>query len=307
MIREKHTKSGKLFEADFYPIWENGNKMPVRAPKTQLSTIAQQRYNDIMAIKKFVRLANANFDNTDYLLHPTYRPECAPQDEKQARKEMVNFIRRIKTKRASELKAAQKVLKEAEEALAKSPRNKFLLKSILELKRKIRKLEQPFKYIYVIEKQIYKTGKYAGCINWHFHLFISGGLDSKTIEGMWKNGVRTNCNHFQPEKFGPEAAAVYMSKDPQGAKRFVYSRNLKKPTVSKPKDGRITPRGVEKLAMLRVDDREYWEKRYKGYRFLRCYARFNAYNGHWYLSVVMYKTDETPPEWKCAEWLTEDY
>ena len=71
------------------------------------------------------------------------------------------------------------------------------------------------------------------------------------------------------------------------------------------KDGKITRRGVERMAKERVDDREYWEKRYKGYRFVKCYARYNNFNGYWYVSVVMYKTAGAPPKWDIKEWLEE--
>ena len=63
MEREKKTISGRLLEADFYPVWENGNKMPVRPSGTKESSEAQKKYNNNMAIKRAVRLINANFDN----------------------------------------------------------------------------------------------------------------------------------------------------------------------------------------------------------------------------------------------------
>ena len=61
------------------------------------------------------------------------------------------------------------------------------------------------------------------------------------------------------------------------------------------------------MATQRVDDREYWEKRYKGYRFIRCYSRYNDYNGYWYVSVVMYrvKDGQAPPDWNVEEWMDE--
>ena len=33
---------------------------------------------------------------------------------------------------------------------------------------------------------------------------------------------------------------------------------------------------------------------------MRCFSRFNKYNGHWYVSVVMYKADSDGllPDWK---------
>lgn len=44
-------------------------------------------------------------------------------------------------------------------------------------------------------------------------------------------------------------------------------------------------------ATERIDDAKYWENRYKGYRFIEAHAAFNEYNGHWYLSVIMFKKD----------------
>lgn len=306
MQREKCTYSGPLLEADFYPVFEDGRRLPARAPKTKPSTAEQRKYNCTQATKKFIRIANANFDSTDYLMHPTYSPGSAPQTEAEARRDIVNYLRRVKTLRASEAKRLRKDLSAAVDAASKMPKSEYLSASVKRLKAQIAKLEEPCKYIYVIEKQTYKTGIYAGRANWHFHLFLTGGLDSRTLEGMWKNGVRTNCNNYQPDKFGPEAAARYMSKDPQGAKRFSYSRNLLQPR-QKTRDGKISRRSVERMAKTLVDDREFWENRYKGYRFVRCFARYNEYNGHWYVSAIMYKTDGDAPPWKTDEWITTDY
>lgn len=299
MIREKHIKSGKLFEADFYPVWDDGRRMPSRAPKTKPSTAAQAKYNKLRAGKKLVRLINANFDEQDIIMHPTYEQAKAPQCEEDARKDLINYLRRIKNRRASELKKVEK-------ALAALPDIEALAEQRKELENRRRKLMAPFKYVYCIEKVEYKTGRYAGRDNWHFHLFVTGGINRNILESMWSNGLRTNADQFQPEKYGPEAIAKYIAKDPQGAKRWVCSRNLDKPIESKPKDGKISRRGVATMAQLRVDDASYWENRYKGYKFIRCYARFNDYNGHWYVSVVMYKAASgAPPRWNQEEWLTE--
>lgn len=305
MIREKRTFSGPLLEADFYPIYSDGRKIPTRAPKTKPSAEEQRRYNRAIAIKKLIRLVNANFDASDYWLHPTYAPQYAPQDEKQARRDIANFFRRLRTRRASAAKQLQKEHDALVKAYAAAP-NGSLVFSIEKLRADIVKLSQPLKYIYVVECVTYKRGPLAGRKNYHFHVFVTGGLDRSAIEEMWPYGMRVNCCRFQPERFGPEAAAVYMSKDPQGSKRFVCSRGLVRPT-QKCRDGRISHRGVERLAKLRENDAEYWEKRFRGYRFLRCYSRFNAYNGQWYVSAVMYRADGSPPNWKVEDWITEDF
>ncbi len=294
MERIKQTKSGRLMEVDFYPVFEDGRRIPTRAPKTKRSTKEQEKYNRNQAIKKTVRLINANFDTGDILMHPTYEQDKAPQTYEEAVRDISNYIRRVKTKRVAELKRITGLLK-------KDPKDK-------QLRKQQKKLSAPFKYYIAIEEEIYKTGKRAGRSNWHFHLFMTGGIDRDTLEDMWPNGMRTNADRFQPERFGPEAAARYISKCPKGKKRFRHSQNLTAPTVPKPKDGIISRRGVERLAKERVDDREYWEKRYKGYRFIRCFPRYNEYNRHWYVTVIMYRASESEPlpEWKMDDWTEGD-
>ena len=306
MEREKKIISGPLMEIDFYPVFSDGRRMPSRQPKTKPSSEAQRKYNQTQAIKKFVRLVNANFDNSDYFMHPTYDPKYAPQDEQKARRDMVNYIRRVKTKRTSELKKSQREFDELKKILKSMPNNKYLQESAKVLKKRIRKLSEPLKYIYVIEKKKYQRGEFTGKANWHFHLFITGGIDNRDMENLWNNGMRTNCNNYQPEKFGPEAAAVYMSKDPQGAKRFAYSRNLSKPKEKIMNNKLLNRRRVAQIATERVDDASFWEKRYKGYKFIRCFARYNGYNAHWYVTAIMYKSGTVPPDWKTNEWITSD-
>ncbi len=291
---EKKTISGNLLEADFYPVWENGNKMPTRPRGTKPSSEAQKKYNNNIAIKNAVRMINANFANGDFLMVLTYNQNFAPQDFDGAARDLSNYTRRVRTRIASEIKRIEKQLKA-------DPNNK-------ELKKQLKRLKRPFKWYCTIEEVTYKTGNKCGQKNYHMHLFMTGSIDRDTAEEIWHKGMRVNALRFQPENFGPEAAARYISKDPQGRKRFRHSKNLTKPTTKK-KVGSVTPRTVELMAKQRIDDREYWERRYKGYRFLRCFARFNKYNGHWYVTAVMYKADKDSilPDWKIKgdDWMTE--
>ena len=309
MEREKRIKSGGLLEIDFYPVKEGGQRIPTRAPKSEPSRQEQTEYNQRQATKKMIRLVNCNFDSSDYYMALTYPSSSSPQTENEARKDMVNFLRRVKTRRERELKALNKKLKQAQEALKALSTNSFIESEIVKLKADIKKLKADFKYIYVLECVTYKSGRYAGKNNFHFHMFMTGGLTPKVIEDIWGHGG-IKCENFAPDKYGLESAAAYMCKDPKGRKRFVYSRNLKKPIESKTKDGHISPNTVAKMATQRVDDAGYWERRYRGYRFVRCYSRFNNYNNQWYVSVVMYKKTDSPSwctEWNIDDWITSDY
>jgi translation initiation factor 2 beta subunit (eIF-2beta)/eIF-5 len=290
MEREKRIKSGRLLEVDFYPVRTDGSRMPTRPAGTKRSSAEQIKYNQIQSKKKLVRKVNANFDNTDIWMHLTFDPKLAPQNEEDARRLMTNYLRRAKADREREIKRLKKLLK-------REPDNE-------KVKAKLKKMIQPFRYIYVIEKVEYRTGDYTGRVNWHFHLFMTGGGDGDRdrAEELWTYGT-ANANRFRPDKFGPERAALYMAKAPQGVRKYTCSQNLKKPDMLPPRDGHISARQVERMASERVDDRQYWERRYKGYRFLRCYARQNPFNGFWYVSVVMWRDGEDPPDWQFCDWM----
>ena len=248
MIREKNIISGSMYEAEFYPIFSNGRRIPSRGKKTKPSSKEQQNLNDKNARKKIVRLVNANFGKDDIVIHGTYRDDEMPTSESECRRDIQNYIRRIKRYRKRE----------------KMP---------------------DMKYIYVIEA---KTSKSTGIIRYHFHM-ITNKMNRDIAEKMWLYGDWTNADRLQPNEKGCEALAKYLVKNPEGGKRWAQSKNLKKPKIQKPKDGKISKRYLSKLSTERIDDAEYWEKRYKGYKFIEANAVFNGYNGYWYLSVVMYK------------------
>lgn len=299
MNREKRTYSGKLLDIGFYPVFQDGRRMPSRAPKHKPSTEEQERYNRNQATKELIRKVNANFDTYDYFFHPTYFQECAPQTREAALRDVANYMLRVKRRRQSELKKTQ----QAFDALPDTP---ALREQKKELRRKIKKLKSPFRYICIPEQMIYKTGKYAGRANWHFHIFVTGGLDDRTMERLWGLGIRVNANNFQPDRFGPEAAAKYVMKSggEAGKKKYICSRNLKKPKCPDPskRDGKTSQYQLERWAKERIDDAEFWERRYRGYRFIKCYASKNPYNGRWYMSVLMYRTNADPPPWAREDW-----
>lgn len=253
IIREKRIKSGKLLEVEFFPIYENsGKKIPEDNSKKSITKEAQKKLNKKNAEKKLIRKVNTNFGEDDLFCHLTYTTSNAPGSEEEVKKHLRNYLRRIREYR--------------------------------------RKQNLPeLKYLYVIEKAEYKRGAKKGQANYHIHMFMNK-MDRNTAEKMWIYGT-ANADRFQPRAFGPKAAAKYIAKSPEGKKRFVGSKNLKKPVELKNKDGKITRRGVEKIATQRIDDKSYWERRYKGYEFLECQPVFNEFNLHWYVSVSMYKKE----------------
>lgn len=138
------------------------------------------------------------------------------------------------------------------------------------------------KYIYVIEC---KNGR------WHIHGIMSA-MDRDTSEELWKHGDFPRADKFKPTvQEGGKRFAEYISKKPMGKKRWYCSTNLKQPEV-KTKDDTHTRSEMARIARERVDDREYWERKYKGYRFVSATPTYNEFNGWWYIYVRMYRDDK---------------
>lgn len=108
------------------------------------------------------------------------------------------------------------------------------------------------KYIVLIEKDT------SGHI--HHHMFMSG-MDREAAEKIWGKG-RCNIDRLQPDEFGFEAAARYISKDSDNSKRRMQSKNLAFPTVEISDSSFKTQRAAERFILS--DNREI-EKRYPGY------------------------------------------
>lgn len=139
------------------------------------------------------------------------------------------------------------------------------------------------RYIYVIEKKK----------RFHIHLIINGGLKRKEIKKLWGKGDVKKVEELQEGANGFEAIAKYFYKEwnngilPGNRKRYTPSRNLKQPKEPPPKDGVFKMRYLEKLCKERIDDSDFWERRYKGNRFIGAEAVYNEDYGTWSLSVTM--------------------
>ena len=275
-IKEQVTQAGPLIEVDFFPVFsDSGRRISDGRRK---SSEARQKYNRQQSAKQLVMLANANFDKSDYIMTYTYHVSADVDGKKTASRDFQNFIRRLKTE----------IAKQTKKAKAEHKRN-----PTEQTKARLKRLQKPLKYLYVVEKTVYKTGAKVGQMRLHIHAFVSGVLSRDEMEKKWEG--RTDIQRFNPDAYGPESFARYMAKDGAGIRKFKGSKNLIKPTVRESK--KTTPKNYYK----KTTDKEYWERRYKGYKFIRCNTRMNPYNGYWYTSVVMYKSPTAPP------WEFEDF
>lgn len=221
-----------------------------RGRKAKPTSAVQERLNEHNAIEKLVRILNANFTGNDYEFHLTYSDENLPETVEEAKRDIQNFLRTVKRKR---------------------------IKLGLE----------DLKYICVPE------GGFEGT-RFHFHVTMNGGLDRTVIEELWGYGY-ANGKRLQFNENGVEGLARYVTKQfaahknelPFG-KRWTASRNLLIPEPVD-KDGRISAKRVKELATYECENRELFEKLYKGYTLSRVEPFYNDVNGEFYLHVKLYR------------------
>ncbi len=255
-ICEKKTYSGKSFEPEFYAVTIDGRKY-TRGSKKRLSRAAQKQLNDKNARKKLRRLLDTNFNESDYYCTFTYRDDEMPLTYENVKKDVNNFLKRLRRAR-----------KKAE-------------------------LEE-LKYIYAIECTVSKR---TGQARYHVHFVMNGRLQRQKIKSLWGRGDIKKVEELQPDEHGFERLANYLCKEwtnellPENRKRYTPSRNLKQPKTPPPKDGVFSARYLEKLCKQRIDDADFWERRYKGYRFIDAEAIYNEDYGTWHLSLFMRKKE----------------
>ena len=240
IYRVKTIKSGKMLECEIYPVWKSKGEA-VRAKKEMESRKAQKNLNDKNAKKIIIRKINSNFTEEDIMATLTY--EGSPPDEKQARKDIQNYIRRIR-----------------------------------EFRRKNGLPE--LKYIYVIEFETEGNSKKRI----HHHILMNS-MDRDVVEKLWNKGY-ANSKRLQPNEFGLEGTARYITKDPKGTKRWCASRNLVDPKVTIA-DHKITKRQAGKIAKNPNDAQAVFEKMYDGYLFNDIQVKYSNFVSGAYLYTRM--------------------
>jgi hypothetical protein len=94
--RAKTIKAGDVLEIEVFPIWNTQDQ--ARRARKHTTREAQRNLNDKNARKKIVRKINANFGEDDIAITLTYADGFLP-DQDQARRDIQNYIRRVRAYR----------------------------------------------------------------------------------------------------------------------------------------------------------------------------------------------------------------
>ncbi len=186
--RVKEYFCGRYLDLEIFPVTRKQTKQK-RKDKKKETVPKQKNLNDKNARKYFRRLVHLNFTDEDIVIHLTYKNGCLPKTEKEALKDVENFLKRVKYRRE--------------------------------------KLGLPkLKYLAIIEYK--EEGEGEKEIRMHHHIIMSGGIDRDELEKIWKKGW-ANADRLRADEYGYEALVNYITKDPKGSKRWRPSRNLEKP------------------------------------------------------------------------------
>jgi hypothetical protein len=242
--------SGQYVESEIYPYYFKKKDVP-RSDKEKSSRKAQKNLNDKNSLKKFLRAVHANFTKGDLILTLTYADYYLP-DEEQARKDITNFIRKLKRYR-----------------------KKHGLPDL--------------KYIYVIGCVNEEERKHTKKVRVHHHLIIND-MDRDTVESLWGKG-RAEAKRLQPDDFGLDGIARYMAGQNNGSKRWYASRNLDQPKIYR-SFTKLSKRKAEKMARREADWKETFERIYKGkYKYIDCKPYESDFTGGFYLYCRMRRRD----------------
>ncbi len=135
----------------------------------------------------------------------------------------------------------------------------------------------PARYIYVTEWS--KDEKNS--IRCHHHVVMDGDLTMDEVEKVWKLGRRNETRRLDYDENGLSGLARYITKDPQGKKRWCASKNLKKPKERK-NHQQFGPKKVEKMARSYEDAVKMIKDAAPGCWFKSLDTRYNEFNGKFY-------------------------
>lgn len=93
VYREKRYYCGEYLDVFIFPVYSSG-KRGSRGRKGKPTSAAQKKLNQRHREEKLVRLLHANFTPKDLELHLTYAEQ--PEDDEAAKRELANFLRRVR-------------------------------------------------------------------------------------------------------------------------------------------------------------------------------------------------------------------
>lgn len=177
--RTKTTKAGPMVYVDCYPVWDTSTARAAKAEARRAAhRKAQARLDAKRARRKLDMLVNANFGAGDLIITAEYAHGRQPQDDDQARRDIVNYLGRVKYMRK-------------------------------------RRGLAPLKYIYITE--VTSSAQY-GVRYHHHVIMSADGITRDEAEACWtrRHGGICNARRCQPTERHLTGFSRYLTQDKRG-------------------------------------------------------------------------------------------
>lgn len=241
----KSIKSGRVFEVEIYP-WFNSLK---DVPRVKMdNSRSQNNLNDKNSRKWMIRIINENFEKNDLWLTFTHHDDHHPKTERQAKRNITNYLRRV---------------------------NRI---------RKKRGLKNA-KYLYITE---WEEGPEGTRCHYHVLMEKGIDRDTLEDMWYFAVRNDSTRLHPDEEGISGLAAYMADKKRNKGERRWTSSKNLKRPKPSVSHAKIRSHRQVERMAKDYEEIRTFFEKekRWKKYEFLRAEVMYNEFNSAFYIHIT---------------------
>lgn len=138
------------------------------------------------------------------------------------------------------------------------------------------------KYIYITEWSDEKA------IRCHHHVIMNEGLTMDEMESTWILGKRNEVRRLDPDDDDLTGLATYLSKDPNGKKRWCASLNLKQPKERK-NHFEFRKKHIREMAKNHNYIEVLMAQKYKGFIFKEGNIYFNEVNGRFYVKARLFR------------------
>lgn len=258
----KTITSGPIREMEMYPLFPK--KDVPEEFRVKGTTKSRKNLNNKNAVKYFIRKANTNFGKGDYYVTLNYTDKNRPKTYEEAKKHVMAYIKKLN----------YEFLKQQLKAEGKKLTSKIKKKNYKKIK-----------YMYVIEISKEGKGKY------HVHMILSSELSMDQVESCWKYSRRNNIRRIDPDDRHITDLAEYLSKDPNGKKRWGCSKGLKEPVITTSK--KVSKRKIYNMDSNRNIIEEEMEKINPGYKLIEFEITKNKWTNMPYIHVLMRKIDKS--------------
>ena len=255
IYKEKKIYCGKYLEIDIIPSFAKKTK-DINKTKRLMSLEKQKILNDKNSKRKLHQVILNNFDSNCFHLSLTYNNDYLPKTEEEAVKVVNNYIRRIKTK--------------------------------------LKNSNKEFKYILITETK----GKEGENVRIHHHMIVNNVLSRDEYENLWcvgrgKNKKQigyVNADRLQFNEEGVKELVNYICKNVNNkhSKKWTGSQNLKRPYIEE-KAIILSNNKIRNFNI--INEKEYWESKVKGYRFISSNIKYNDIVGKYYIYLNMIKRE----------------